>query len=295
MSERSAPRWKKAAGHVLKWVLFAHLAFWGLILVFCLAYDFINPPFTSLAIYRRVFYGYRGEPMTFVRLSELPRAAAQMTVIAEDNTFWRHWGIEPSAILEAAKRNRRLGYSMFGGSTINQQLARTLFLWPKKWMIRKYLEGWIAMEMNILMPKKRILEIYLNRVEWGKGIYGIDAASRHYYGKSARKLTRDEVRDLITILPNPLRYTPFDAGQSRLFRERYALLSRSLDASHSSSDHQTPALTELLMSNAQAAATNGAIPVVPEILIPDNSVTDAAAVVSNADGGNLPSSDEETH
>jgi monofunctional biosynthetic peptidoglycan transglycosylase len=273
---------------VLKWILILHAVFLGFFLLVCLSLNFINPPFTALEIYRQVFYHYRSRPMPFVRLSELPRSAAWMAVAAEDNTFWRHWGIEPYAVAEAARKNRRIGYSMYGGSTINQQLARTLFLWPKKWMVRKYMEAWIALEMNFTMPKKRILELYLNRVEWGKGIYGIDAASRYYYGKSARELDREEVRCLVTVLPNPLRYSPVNAPEIRRFEDRYELLGRGMAASHSAADRQQPmsaagvsaASNELSVSNASV------VPVVPE-----NTLTDATTDLPPV--SNLPSTDEE--
>ena len=113
---------------------------------------------------------------------------------------------------------------MYGGSTITQQLSRTLFLMPKKVMIRKYTELLISMEMEMILSKERILELYLNYCEWGKGIFGVAQASEHYYGKNPDKLSIDQTARLITILASPISYGPYTFHRKDFLANRYYII-----------------------------------------------------------------------
>ena len=150
-----------------------------------------------------------------------------MFVKIEDSTFYEHPGIDPVAIRDAIRVNRQLGYIYYGGSTITQQLARTLFLNPERTYLRKYLEAIVALELDLLLSKRRILELYVNTIEYGKGVYGIEAAARHHFRKSIGKLSLDQYRRLVTIVASPLRYDTTNFGRRRALSWRYEYLLRN--------------------------------------------------------------------
>jgi len=125
-----------------------------------------------------------------------------------DDKFWRHEGFDYEAIRKAIERDLRAKRLKFGGSTISQQLARNLYLSPEKSLLRKMSEALITWRMETILSKRRILELYLNVVEWGEGIFGIEAASRHYYGKPSSQLTPLEATRLAAVLPSPKKYNP---------------------------------------------------------------------------------------
>jgi monofunctional biosynthetic peptidoglycan transglycosylase len=129
-------------------------------------------------------------------------------LIAEDDNFWRHEGFDYEAIQKAIEKDLKARRFKFGGSTVSQQLARNLYLSPAKSLFRKIREALITWRMEKVLSKKRILELYLNVVEWGEGIFGVEAASRHYYGKPSSELTPQEAARLAAILPNPRKYSP---------------------------------------------------------------------------------------
>ena len=144
-----------------------------------------NPPVTALMAWRRLTVGQRIEERRFVPLSRIPRATRDMVVRLEDFKFYRHHGIDLGAIRDAYLVNKSIGYTLYGGSTIPQQLARNLFLTPRKTYFRKYLEALISVEMDFLLSKNRILELYLNNIEWGKGCSG--SVQRHSTTTACRR------------------------------------------------------------------------------------------------------------
>ena len=139
-------------------------------------------------------------------LSKISKHLQNAVVLAEDDQFFEHPGFDWEAMKRAWRTNiKRMRFAR-GASTITMQLARNLYLSPQKSIFRKMREIWIALKIELLLPKKRILEIYLNTAEWGNGIYGAEAAARHYFGKSAQYLTKDEAAWLASILPRPKFY-----------------------------------------------------------------------------------------
>mgnify|MGYP001599924408 CR=1 FL=1 len=128
-------------------------------------------------------------------------------IVAEDGRFYEHEGIDFEELKEAVKKNISKKKFAFGASTITQQLAKNLYLSPSKNPLRKMKEALIAHQMESKLSKRRILEIYLNVVEWGPGIYGAEAASRHYFDKSSNELTAEESETLAAYLPSPMRYS----------------------------------------------------------------------------------------
>ena len=131
-------------------------------------------------------------------------------LIAEDDKFWGHEGFDYEAIWKALEKDIKAGRMKSGGSTVTQQLAKNLYLSPSKNTMRKLREAVIAWRLERALSKRRILELYLNVAEWGPGgVFGAEAASRHYYGKPASALSPMEAARLAVVLPNPTKLSPF--------------------------------------------------------------------------------------
>jgi monofunctional biosynthetic peptidoglycan transglycosylase len=146
-------------------------------------------------------------------------------LLSEDDRFYEHHGFDLEQIREAIRTNWREKRYAYGGSTITQQLARTLFLSPRKNIARKLKEAIITYRLERSLRKPRILELYLNVVEWGRGIYGAEAAAQAYFAKSASELTPDESVALASILPSPRRWSPISEKEF-MARRRSRLLAR---------------------------------------------------------------------
>ncbi len=143
---------------------------------------------------------------TFVPAKQLPRAVFRAVIAAEDGRFYQHHGFDWEAIRKARHSNEKSGRVKRGGSTITQQLAKNLYLSPKRSYIRKIREGVITVLMEWLLPKERILELYVNCIEFGPGVFGIEAAARYHFGISARALSAEQACRLAAIIPSPRRY-----------------------------------------------------------------------------------------
>jgi monofunctional biosynthetic peptidoglycan transglycosylase len=160
----------------------------------------------------------------WVPFSNISPYLVKAVLIAEDDKFWRHEGFDYEAIEKAIEKDLKAKRFKFGGSTISQQLARNLYLSPAKNLLRKMREAIITWRMEKVLSKRRMLELYLNLVEWGDGIFGIEAASRHYYGKPSAELSPEEAAKLASVLPNPRRYNPI--GSQRYVVNRSAVIYR---------------------------------------------------------------------
>jgi monofunctional biosynthetic peptidoglycan transglycosylase len=155
---------------------------------------------------------YRWVPRTRISAS-----VALAAVAAEDQRFPAHFGLDLEAIRHAADHNAR-GGPVRGASTLTQQTAKNLFLWPGRSWARKGLEAWLALWMELLLPKGRILELYLNVAQFGDNVYGVEAASQRYFGIPAARLDPAQAALLAAVLPNPVRYridTPSSYVRSR--------------------------------------------------------------------------------
>lgn len=144
---------------------------------------------------------------SWVAIDELPSYMPLAVVASEDQRFPNHFGVDFTAISNALE-DYSDGEGLRGASTISQQTAKNLFLWPGRSLIRKGLEAGLAISLEAIWGKKRILEVYLNIAEFGKGIYGVEAASQHYFGRSARALTSNQAARLAVLLPNPQQRNP---------------------------------------------------------------------------------------
>ena len=142
-------------------------------------------------------------------------------LIGEDDGFYHHDGFDVKGMENAIERSIKNG-TLAGGSTISQQLSKNLYLSPSKNPIRKIKEAIITWRIEKTLSKRKILEIYLNVAEWGDGIFGIEAAARHYYHKSAKNLTAQEASRLAAVLPNPIRYNP--TGNQKYVKNRSRII-----------------------------------------------------------------------
>ncbi|MDD5157690.1 monofunctional biosynthetic peptidoglycan transglycosylase [Sulfurimonas sp.] len=157
----------------------------------------------------------------WVSIKNISPNLIKAVLIAEDDGFYKHDGFDIKGMENAIERSIKKGV-LAGGSTISQQLSKNLYLSPSKNPIRKVKEAIITYRIEKSLSKRRILEIYLNIAEWGDGIFGIEAASRHYYGKSAKNLNAKEAARLATILPNPIKYNPL--GNQKYVINRSAII-----------------------------------------------------------------------
>jgi monofunctional biosynthetic peptidoglycan transglycosylase len=158
-------------------------------------------------------------------LSAVSPTLVLCVVRAEDSKFYQHDGFDWDQMQGALETNLEKGRYKRGGSTITMQLARNLFLWRSKSLVRKVLEVYVTWRLEHVLEKKRILELYLNAAEWGPGVYGIGEASRHYYQKTPAGLTLGESAMLAGILPSPVRWNPQRSPQTAMHRQQ-ELLSR---------------------------------------------------------------------
>jgi len=211
---------------VLIAILALHLAYIGITSLALLVYRVANPPGTVLMLYRRISSGWKIQKPIPLKLREIPLLVRRMLISVEDGKFYEHKGFDMEAIRRAQELNKKLGRPMYGGSTISMQVARTLFLVPEKSYLRKYLEAIATFELELILPKDRILELYFGYAEWGRGIFGIERASRVYYGTGVRNISADQAARLIALLSSPIKYNPDTLYRSLILRERYAYLVR---------------------------------------------------------------------
>ena len=185
-----------------------------------------NPKKTSFMEYREEEWQKKGKRIeikqTWIPFSRISPYLVKAVLIAEDDKFWKHEGFDFEAIEKAVEKDIKQKKFKFGGSTISQQLAKNLYLSPSKNPIRKLKEAILTWRIEKTLSKKRILELYINVAEWGEGIFGIGAASFHYYGKPASELSPEEAARLASVLPNPRKYNP--TGTSRYVANRSRII-----------------------------------------------------------------------
>jgi monofunctional biosynthetic peptidoglycan transglycosylase len=190
---------------------FGRLLLWAVLLSigWVLSYRLVPVPFTW-PMARDALSG-RHVARDWVPLSEISPALARSVIAAEDSRFCTHNGFDLEAIRKAAERNAK-GQRLRGASTISQQTAKNAFLWPGRSYVRKGLEAWFTLFIELMWGKSRIMEVYLNIAEMGPGIYGAEAASRHWFNKPASRLSNAEAARLAAILPQPIVRNPARPG-----------------------------------------------------------------------------------
>ncbi len=176
-----------------------------LVLALIVLYRWVDPPVTPLMLIRLPAEGRIDRHI--VPLSAISPELWHAVIASEDNRFCRHHGIDWGAVNDAVNEYDEQG-RLRGASTITMQVARNLFLWPGRGFVRKGIEAGIALTIDALWPKRRVLEVYLNVIEWGDGIYGAETASRAYFRVPAARLSRHEAALMAAVLPNPRRWSP---------------------------------------------------------------------------------------
>ena len=194
---------------LIKYVLLFLAAVFALNVLVVLIFRVIPVPLSSLMIQRGISSINNSVPRIsrnqWKPLSEISPVMGLAVIAAEDQKFPNHFGFDWQAIEKAIAHNERSKRKR-GASTISQQTAKNLFLWESRSWLRKGFEVWFTLLIELLWPKKRILEVYLNIVEFGDGIYGVEAASQHFFRKPAKKLKANEAALLAAVLPNPHRF-----------------------------------------------------------------------------------------
>ncbi len=188
----------------------------GVCSMWLVLYNFVPPPITGVQAQRLVESVFEDEPVRHyyrpVGAASLSAHLRRAVVAAEDGRFYEHAGLDLDAIREAVEDNRSRGEAWRGGSTITQQLVKNLFMTTHRSYVRKALEVPLALIADLVLPKERILTLYLNVVEWDRGVYGAQAAARNYYGIAAADLSRHQAASLAACLPNPRGRSPQSMG-----------------------------------------------------------------------------------
>ncbi len=209
----------------------AVLIFVAVTFAITLLFRFVKPPGTPLMIIRMGEQWLNHEPIQARKewqpLEQMAPALAQAVIASEDQNFFDHHGFDIRALMSAVEGNIS-GRRMAGASTISQQTAKNLFLWPDRSWARKALEVYFTGLIELLWSKRRILEVYLNIAETGQGIYGFPLASQVYYRSSVGKLTSEEAALLAACLPNPRSWTPQHAPRHVLRRQAWILRQMSM-------------------------------------------------------------------
>jgi monofunctional biosynthetic peptidoglycan transglycosylase len=196
---------------VVRYLFIVLAAFWLVAALTLVALRFIDPPTTAVHVERRFQAWIHNKPYssryTFVPLQEISPELQHAVIAAEDARFYQHHGFDWHAIQIAAEDDLEGGRTR-GGSTLTQQLVKNIFFGTSRSFLRKGAEATLVPVAEFALGKQRILELYLNVVEWGPGVYGAEAASRYYYRTSARSLDRQQASRLAAILPSPLKRRP---------------------------------------------------------------------------------------
>lgn len=195
MRRGSGGRRRSPARRLLRWALLLALGAVGLSVALVLPFRWVDPPATSFMLQSRA--AGRGAERDWVPLADISPELAIAVVAAEDQKFPFHRGFDLKSIREALAEGDR------GASTISQQVAKNLYLWPGRSWLRKGLEAWLTVWIELAWPKRRIMEIYLNVAEFGSGVFGAEAAARRYFGKTAGTLDARESALLAAVLPSP--------------------------------------------------------------------------------------------
>lgn len=193
---------------LLRWLLSAALLVFGSSVLFTILYRFVPVPLTPLMVQRYFELEDGRIDKEWKSLEAISPALPLAVVTAEDQKFEDHYGFDLEAIEKAVKYNKKhKGRKVKGASTISQQTAKNVFLWPGRSWVRKGLEVYFTFLIELCWSKERIMEVYLNVIEMGPGVYGAEAAAQYYFHKPALRLTRGESAAIAAILPNPLRWS----------------------------------------------------------------------------------------
>ncbi len=194
---------------ILRFIYKSILWFLGLSVLSVIIFRFVPIPFTPLMISRAIDSKLEGKEIKWshdwISIEEMPVNIQKAVIVSEDAKFLSHFGFDFEAIEKAMEHNEK-GKRIRGGSTITQQTAKNVFLWQGRSYVRKALEAYFTVLIEVFWSKERIMEVYLNSIEMGDGVYGIQAASQYWYRKDAIQLNNREAAGIAAILPNPRKF-----------------------------------------------------------------------------------------
>lgn len=211
-----------------KWILIVLVVLPLIPAMQVLTVRFFNPPRTLPMVLEQGSATFSKTPKApllyrWIPLKQMPEMFLKHLWISEDQRFFQHDGFDWTEMDLAVKEAERKNKPVRGASTITNQCARSIFLWQGRSWIRKGLESYYTIWMEVLLPKRRIFELYANVIEMGRGIYGVEAASQHFFGVSARDLTREQSAMLAAVLPNPKGWDPANPGPMLRWRQQRIL------------------------------------------------------------------------
>jgi len=211
---------KKLSNGLLKFILY----FLVITVVWVAIYRFVNPPITPVMVIR--YFESDGKDKSIKKewkdYDHISKNMALAIIAAEDQRFFEHNGFDTEAIQKAINRNKK-AKRVRGASTISQQVAKNVFLWPSRTWFRKGLETYFTFLVEAFWSKKRILEVYLNVAEMGDGVYGAEAAAKAYFKKPAKNLTGEEAALIAAVLPNPRKMSPAKPSAYVYKRQRWII------------------------------------------------------------------------
>jgi monofunctional glycosyltransferase len=214
-SGKKLPEKLTLGAKIFRFVKKATLYFFAISILLVIIFKFVPVPFTPLMITRAIEQKLDGKEMTcshdWVSMEEISPNLQKAVIASEDGTFMQHHGFDFTAMQKAFKYNSK-GKKIKGGSTISQQTAKNVFLWQGRSYIRKIFEAYFTVLIEFIWGKERILEVYLNSIEMGTGVYGAQAAANHWYKKDAKNLSVQQAAGIAAILPNPRKYKATDSS-----------------------------------------------------------------------------------
>lgn len=196
---------------IFKWIKRLLIFFFVSTILAVVAYRFIPVYYTPLMVINKLRGADEHTQHQWVPLDEISPNMAAAVVAAEDGRFYEHHGFDTKAIEQAIEYNKTHSKQR-GASTITQQVAKNVFLWPSRTFVRKAFEAYFTVLIELFWSKERIMEVYLNSVEMGPGVYGVQAASEHYFHRDAAKLTKRQAALIACALPSPRKMNPGNPG-----------------------------------------------------------------------------------
>lgn len=206
----------------IKLILYSMLGWLVFSLLIVLPFRWLNPPVSMVMVERWLTHDDYTIHQSWLSWEQIPKKVALAVITSEDQRFPLHQGFDVDAIMKALNEAED-GGRLRGASTISQQVAKNMFLWTGRSWIRKGLEVWFTSLIELTWGKQRILEVYLNIAEWGKGVFGIEAASEYHFAKQASQLTDMQAALLASTLPSPLKYDPARPAQHLIDRAHWNL------------------------------------------------------------------------
>jgi monofunctional biosynthetic peptidoglycan transglycosylase len=221
---------RKTKNFLFRWVKRILIFFFASTILLTVLYKWINPPITPLMLIRLLEQKKADKDLVlakkWVDLEKISKNLPLAVMVCEDQHFMTHRGFDIESIKKARAENKE-GKARRGASTISQQTAKNVFLWPESSWLRKGLEVYFTALIELIWGKERIMEIYLNVIEMGEGVYGAEKASHYYFRKSAEDLSRNQAALLAVCLPNPRKMTPAKMTPYRVKRQLWALQQMS--------------------------------------------------------------------